>query len=293
MRAVLQGSDAKRLGREGRTGCESPNGPAPRREAGSRSSRWSPRATQATPIPSVHRHGVISKGTTRLNAHPDAFVALSPPGSASPATFHRPETGSRTTMTGDESDSVVLVLCRTSQVESVLRQLRMAAVLTRPSSDRPNQAHDSTVPAPAPREVEVRDTIESLRQRHDLTDAQCVVLALRFEGRPTRQVADALGIEVGTVKAHVHDALRKIGTTPGTRIDALFLQKLREYCVPVSMAPENAAWRDTLRAAQKWLATTDLRTAGAGNPLPPRDRAAHVSAPSDLMEATRVGIENS
>jgi DNA-binding CsgD family transcriptional regulator len=155
----------------------------------------------------------------------------------------------------DESESVIVVVCTRAAVGEVLRQLRGGVAGTvRDTVAITAVAHVGTQNRDVPvrrASIDGDEAVAWLRAQHQLTDLQCVVLALRFRGWTNLAVSDALGIEVGTVKAHVHAAKQRIGATPATRIDMLFRRVMREVPAQPVGVGEDAAWRRMLHNAMR------------------------------------------
>ena len=159
-------------------------------------------------------------------------------------------------MVQDESDSVILVVCHPSLVGMLLQQLRSPVERNATIS---SVAHGTDAPShPIDAGLRVADgerVVELLRARHGLTDMQCVVLALRFRGLANAEVSDAVGIEVCTVKAHVHAALQRMGVGGRARLDALYRRTVRELENTKGSTEgwEDTAWHGTLRKALRCI----------------------------------------
>jgi DNA-binding NarL/FixJ family response regulator len=74
-----------------------------------------------------------------------------------------------------------------------------------------------------------------------ITEREGQVLQLLVAGRPNREIAEALGIDEGTVKAHVGRLMRKVGVE--NRI-SLTMQAVERRLVPdQDLPPDQAAGR--------------------------------------------------
>ena len=140
-------------------------------------------------------------------------------------------------MIQDESESVIVVMCRSSLVGDVIRHLRATddhAAAMMPASELAGDAQSAGTskqtmpPEPSMASGDAVRAAYWLRGQHGLTEMQTVAVALRFHGWTNAEIACAMSVEVGTVKRHIHDGLRRIGAGAGVRIDALFRRTLRQ-----------------------------------------------------------------
>jgi DNA-binding NarL/FixJ family response regulator len=82
-----------------------------------------------------------------------------------------------------------------------------------------------------------------LRRRGRLTTSECVVLALRARGFSNGAIARVLGIEAGTVKCHVNNAMRRLDGGAGSRPARVIAQALDAVrCGDPQPEPEDDEW---------------------------------------------------
>lgn len=179
-------------------------------------------------------------------------------------------------MVQDGSDSVIVVVCSRAAVADVVSRLRARAEHRGVDAvAEVDQGDAGAADAVGFVSVSSDHAVRVLQVRHGLTDMQCVVLGLRFRGWTNAAVADAVGIEVGTVKAHVHGAKQRIGEASSTRIDVLFRRLVTELATrPLDLhaaaAMGQCSWYRTLLTAARHSpdgrASDSMRAARARGP---------------------------
>lgn len=177
---------------------------------------------------------------------------------------------------------VIVACCPRESVGEVVRQLRARyqLIIAEPAATvRQTFGHDDR---------DADRVVAWLRHDHGLTNMQCVVLALRFRYWKNAAVAKAIGVAVGTIKAHVHAAKLRMGAAKSDKVDALFrrrLRKLGDAGDVRSDSVENSEWTRMLARALR-VATPEPELEATPPPLgPPHPRGHRVHRNSRASSA--------